>query len=87
MTARFGVLGHAEITARGAFLMGKVEEGTVRIGATVETGPRLTIAAVEFADKRSTHESWVCLRFTESPAKSELEQRFPVGTAVTIADN
>ncbi len=84
MTAKFRIQGHVEITARGAFLTGKVEEGTVRIGATVETSPLLTIAAVEFADKRSTHESWVCLRFAESPSKSELEQRFPVGTAITV---
>jgi hypothetical protein len=82
--ASFRVQGYVEIKARGTFLMGQIEEGTLRIGDSVETTPPLTIAAIESADKISTRESWVCLRFAENPSKSELEERFPVGAAVRV---
>ena len=87
MTGTFRVQGHVEITGRGAFLMGQVEAGTVRIGAAVDTTPPLTVIAVEFADNTSTRESWVCLRFAEGPAKAELERRFPAGTLIDVRAN
>jgi len=87
MPACFRVNSHLEITDHGAFAIGEIENGVIRIGDTValDGSTKLSIIAVEFADDPATRTSQVCLRFREIDTTSELMKLVPVGTLLEVA--
>lgn len=86
MAASFRVRDHFQITSHGAFAVGEIESGVVRIGDRVVIDPShtLTITAVEIADHRDTKTSDICLRFKGIEKKSELMQLMPAGSLLTV---
>jgi hypothetical protein len=87
MPASFRVNSHLEITNHGAFVIGDIESGVIRIGDTVvlDDSTKLAIIAVEFADSVATRTSQVCLRFKGIDTKSELVKVVPAGTLLEVA--
>jgi len=85
--AQFRVETHLEVTNHGSFLVGQIEEGTIRIGDHIESEPSLTVAAVEFVDHIGSQRFQIALGFRESRSKQALEQQFPTGTRVGVRAN
>jgi hypothetical protein len=68
--ARFEITDHAELSARGAFVVGNILDGVVRPGMLVSTPPGmapLTISGVEYLDDLRQRRHWNALIFAERP--------------------
>jgi len=87
--AKFEVTSHLEISGRGAFVIGHVREGMIRIGASVplpDSTECWTISAVEFVDKIPERKHWNALLFKELPELGDVEAAFPVGSFMNVCD-
>jgi len=86
-SGKFEVTDHQELTGRGAFVIGYIREGVVKIGDSVtlpDTSTVWTISGVEFLDNISERKYWNALLFNEHPARSDVEAAFPVGSYVDV---
>lgn len=82
---RFRVTAHFELEARGAFVVGQITEGVVRIGMKAWTGLEpsyLTVGGVEFLDTLRKRKHWNALVFAERPALEFVKRAFPVGSVI-----
>jgi len=89
--ARFVVHTVGEITHRGRVVIGDVLGGSVKVGmlASLEgrdQGDGWLIAAVEFADNPSRHESHIGLVLTDAPPLQQLRDVLPPGSILAITD-
>ncbi len=83
---RFEVTRHFGLSGRGAFVIGYIVEGMIRVGMVVRTGmdpPVLTISGVEFVDNTAERKSWNALLFAD-PSLEIIERAFPVGSILDI---
>ena len=88
---RFAVQAVGEITHRGRIVIGDVLGGSVKVGmwASLEgrgKGDGWLIAAVEFADNPSRHESHIGLVLTGAPPLQQLREVLPPGSILVITD-
>jgi hypothetical protein len=86
-SGRFEVTDHQELTGQGAFVIGYIREGVVKVGDSVplpDTSTVWTISGVEFLDNVSERKSWNALLFKEHPARPDVEVAFPVGSYVDV---
>ena len=86
-SGRFEVTGHLQLTGRGAFVIGYIREGVVKVGDSVplpDTSTVWTVSGVEFLDKISERKYWNVLLFKEHPARSDVEAAFPIGSYVDV---
>ena len=89
--ARFAVQAVGEITHRGRVVIGDVLGGSVKVGmwASFEgrkEGDGWLIAAVEFADNPSRHESHIGLVLAGAPSLQQLRDVLPPGSILVITD-
>ena len=85
MSAEFFVESHFEISGRGAFVVGQIRAGTIRVGdLTSHEGKTIAVSAVEFADNISTQQYWVCLAFNAFASRFDLENAFPRGSVIKL---
>ena len=89
--ARFAVQTVGEITHRSRVVIGDVLGGSVKVGmlASLEgrdQGGGWVIAAVEFADNPSRHESHIGLVLTDAPPLQQLRDVLPPGSILVITD-
>ena len=86
-TGTFEVTNHFELKDRGAYIVGHIHDGVVKIGDTIawphhDSG--LTVIGIECLDNISEKKFWNALIFRERPTKPELEQAFPVGALIDV---
>jgi hypothetical protein len=82
VVAQFEVTNHYELPSRGAFVIGHIIQGSVRVGmlaATRLSPPTLTISGMEFLNAVSEHKFWNALIFSEQPNLDFLQRAFPIG--------
>ncbi len=85
----FDVTAHFTVSNRGAFLIGNVVEGKVKLGMYVRTmlePPILKINAVEIVCGKSGGHWWhsIGLGFTEGPTLEFIKRAFPVGSLIEV---
>lgn len=86
-SGKFEVIDHQELSGRGAFVIGYIREGAVKVGDSVplpDTSTVWTISGVEFLDNISERKYWNALLFKEHPARSDVEAAFPVRSYVDV---
>jgi hypothetical protein len=86
-SGKFEVTDHQELSGRGAFVIGYIREGAVKVGDSVplpDTATVWTVSGVEFMDNISERKCWDALLFKEHPALSDVEAAFPVGSYVDV---
>jgi hypothetical protein len=84
---RFKVIDHAELSDRGAFVLGNIIDGVIRPGMRANTRldpPALTISGVESLDNLSERRHWNALIFAEHPTLEFVARAFPVGSVVDV---
>jgi hypothetical protein len=84
---RFEVTSHFEIIGRGAFVVGQIRGGLIRVGMYVDTQrdpPRLRVAGVEFLDNIAEKKYWNALVFAERPTLDFVEAAFPIGSVLEL---
>ncbi len=88
--AQFEVTKHYELRERGAFVIGHIREGDIRIGMQVLTEaepPTLTICGVESVDNVSEKKYWNALLFSEKPSMEFIKNVFPKGSTLNIINS
>ena len=83
--AEFEVTGHYYLEKRGAFVIGRIQSGTFRIGMTIpigEEGKSLTISGIEYLDNVAKKVFANALVFKEKPELDYLKKIFPVGSVL-----
>ncbi|MDJ0760908.1 MAG: hypothetical protein QNJ19_16055 [Woeseiaceae bacterium] len=89
-SGRFEVTDHYELSGRGAFVIGYIREGKVKVGDSVplpDSSVSWTISGIEFLDNISKRKYWNALLFKEHPARADVEAAFPVGSFVDIYED
>jgi hypothetical protein len=84
MNAKFLVKSILEIAGRGPFLVGDIEEGTIKIGM-IEPKSALVIRSIDYVDDVGGRVS-IALGFTGSITKEHLGVQFPAGTTVIFRE-
>jgi len=89
--ARFAVQTVGELTHRGRVVIGDVLGGSIKVGMLASLEGRdqsdgWLIAAVEFADNPSRHESHIGLVLTDAPPLQQLRDVLPPGSILVVTD-
>jgi hypothetical protein len=87
--SRFEVTDHYELPGRGAFLIGNIMDGTLRIGMSMRARDQevpLTISRIEYVDHRQLRRFANALTFHEQPSLDYLKKTYPLGSVVTFHD-
>lgn len=86
-TGKFEVTEHYELEDRGAFVIGNILSGEIRIGMCVETGldpATLKISGIEFMDNVSEMKYWNALIFEEKPSLDFIKNAFTIGKKIEV---
>ena len=83
----FEVTDHYVLKDRGAFVIGNILGGAIKVGGKVRLPDGVTswtISGVEFIDNIAQRIYRNALVFRERPALEELQRSFPVGTQIEV---
>ena len=81
---KFEVTDFFTITNRGAYLIGHIRGGKIRIGDQIHRNGKIyTIAGIEFMDNISEKKYWNAIIFKEKPTQHELESTFQKGEIIS----
>jgi len=86
---RFKVTDHFQIAERGAFVIGHIVEGTIRLGMVAfarDGSARFTVRAVEYLDNLAEKKFWNALLFSEHADLETVRNTFPVGSIIEVRD-